>query len=147
MMKKTFKKIALFAVGAMLAGCSSILNPYSENFQCPLMEEGKCVSVHTAYQESKESKVNITLEEKSTSKALRSSALEESYYDELFSKLTRLLKDPQTPLLVPPKVVRVMILPYQDVTGKEFYSARYVYIILEDPKWIIQNSEAFQTNE
>ena len=36
----------------LLCGCSTVLNPYQSSFNCPETENGKCVSVQTAYRES-----------------------------------------------------------------------------------------------
>ncbi|MEM3580389.1 MAG: TraV family lipoprotein [Candidatus Bathyarchaeia archaeon] len=127
------------AISVFTFGCASVMNPYSEKFTCPQMEEGKCVSIGQAYQESVTGKP-ITLEEQKKEKPQSEySPVEEVYRDALFTKLSQLLKEPRTPLLAPPKIVRVMILPYQDATGKEFYSARYVYVLVEEPQWILQN--------
>jgi len=32
-----------------------------------------------------------------------------------------------------------MMLPYQGDSGKELYSARYIYLMVDEPKWILQN--------
>lgn len=133
-------KLLLLAVSTITFSCASVMNPYSENFTCPIMENGKCVSIQHAYQESVTGKP-ITLEEQKPKKDQlpEYSPVEDAYKDALFTKLSQLLKDPKTPLIAPPKIVRVMILPYQDTTGKEFYSARYVYTIVDEPQWILQN--------
>lgn len=142
-------KLLLLAVSTITFGCASVMNPYSENFTCPIMENGKCVSIQHAYQESVTGKP-ITLEEQKSKKEqtqMEYSPVEEAYKDALFTKLSQLLKDPKTPLIAPPKVVRVMILPYQDATGKEFYSARYIYTIVDEPQWILQNIKSLPVEE
>lgn len=141
-------KFLLAVVSTITFGCASVMNPYSENFSCPLMENGKCVSIQHAYQESVTGKP-ITLEEQKPKKEQLSeySPVEDAYKDALFTKLSQLLKDPKTPLIAPPKIVRVMILPYQDTTGKEFYSARYVYTLVDEPQWILQNLKSLPLEE
>lgn len=140
-------KLLLILISVVVFGCASAMNPYSENFTCPIMEHGKCVPIQQAYQESVTGKP-ITLEEQKKEKPQPEySPVEDVYRDALFTKLSQLLKEPRTPLLAPPKVVRVMILPYQDTTGKEFYSARYVYTLVEEPQWILQNLKSLPLEE
>ena len=97
-------------------------------------------------QESQESKeFNLAREafsdqKKSVSRdELLLSPAERHYVESLYDVLTKLLKDPQAPVIMPPKIVRVLILPYQNQDGKHLYSARYVYVLVEDPKWILHN--------
>lgn len=138
--KKILKAISTFVVTALLAGCASTLNPYSGEFECPQMEKGKCVGIPTAYKEAV-SGGTLTLEEKGKEKQTDFSyiGIEAEYRGALFQRLAKLLKEPKTPLLAPPKVVRVMVMPYQSSDSKEFYSARYVYVLIDDPQWILQN--------
>ena len=146
-MRKTLKFCILVILFSALGGCASVINPYSEEFTCPIMESGKCVPIPVAYQESLQQQNlpkdhKITLEEKQTvshGAFTEYSPIEEAYRDALFEKLTKLLKDPKTPIIAPPKVVRVLILPYQKEGGKDLYSARYIYMIIDDPRWILDN--------
>lgn len=145
------KKYLIFLVCLLLMGaygCASVVNPYSESFTCPLMEEGKCVPIKEAYNESLKG-YTLKLEETKDAKNLTKEydPVQESYRTALFDKLTKLLRDPKTPILAPPKIVRVMILPYQDSQGKEFYSTRYIYLVVEDPQWILQNINTLPSEE
>jgi conjugal transfer pilus assembly protein TraV len=112
------------------------------------MEEGKCVPIKEAYNESLKG-YTLKLEETKDTKNLAKEydPVQESYRTALFDKLTKLLRDPKTPILAPPKIVRVMILPYQDSQGKEFYSTRYIYLVVEDPQWILQNINTLPSEE
>lgn len=58
------------------------------------------------------------------------------YRSALYDKFNGLLKEPQTPIVAPPKVMRVLLLPY---TGQEneFYMLRYVYFFVDKPRWIL----------
>ena len=58
------------------------------------------------------------------------------YRSALYDKFSGLLKEPQTPVVAPPKVMRVLLLPY---TGQEneFYMLRYVYFFVDKPRWIL----------
>lgn len=61
------------------------------------------------------------------------------YRSALYDKFSGLLKEPQTPVVAPPKVMRVLLLPY---TGQEneFYMLRYVYFFVDKPRWILGDS-------
>ena len=67
------------------------------------------------------------------------SPAERQYVESLYDVLTKLLKDPRTPVIMPPKIVRVLILPYEGNGGKNLYSARYIYVIVEDARWVLHN--------
>ena len=132
-----------------LTACAGTLNPYQGEFECPQAEKGKCVSIQQAYQESL-----ISFDDKKTPDKRKAkeqedfyNPVESKYTTELFGRLSSLLKEPKSPIVVPPKVVRVMILPYQNGEGKEFYSARYVYILVEEPRWILQNLKTLPPEE
>lgn len=142
---KLFFFLTAFLTG--LAGCAgNAVNPYNPEFSCPQAEKGKCVGIPQAYADSlKQEKEEIenyypSLEEKPSvkSKALQS---EEKYIyaDALFKKLTKILKDPETPMLTVPHVVRVLILPYRSKDGKTLYFSRYVYVITDEPRWVLEN--------
>jgi conjugal transfer pilus assembly protein TraV len=61
------------------------------------------------------------------------------YRSALYDRFSGLLKEPQTPVVAPPKVMRVLLLPY---TGQdnEFYMLRYVYFFVDKPRWILGDS-------
>lgn len=61
------------------------------------------------------------------------------YRSALFEKFNGLLKEPVTPVVAPPKAMRVLLLPY---TGQEneFYMLRYVYFFVDEPRWILGDS-------
>ena len=61
------------------------------------------------------------------------------YRSALFNKFSGLLNEPKTPIVAPPKVMRVLLLPY---TGQEneFYMLRYVYFFVDKPRWILGDS-------
>lgn len=146
-MKKRKKIISSLLLGTALFfyGCASAVSPYKGEFECPQKENGKCVGIPQAYVESLKESENATLtdyyptlEEK---KVLNQEIPEEQkiYADALFNKLTKVLKDPETPFLVSPQVVRILILPYKDDGGKTLFFSRYVYVITDEPRWVFDN--------
>jgi len=61
---------------------------------------------------------------------------ESIYKREVNKKLSEMLKEPNTPLLAPPKVMRICILPYRG-DQNELYMMRYVYLLVDEPKWVV----------
>ncbi|TAK09828.1 MAG: type IV conjugative transfer system protein TraV [Candidatus Manganitrophaceae bacterium] len=127
----------------MLTGCA-VFNPYNDDFTCPKTFNGKCVSPKQAYRESLE---NTPGEDQEAIKPLKDlkedlnlkgSAIEATYQNALFEKLTALLKEPATPMIAPPQIVRVLILPYKG-EGAKLFMPRYVYLIIDEPKWVLGN--------
>ncbi len=150
----------LIAIGVLsMSGCA-LLNPYESSFSCPESSKGKCVSVHTAYSESasgtlpvKETQVDHATEECGSEsmtpgpcidgkkEATQNPAAKEigtynRYRTALFDKFSGLLKEPVSPVVAPPKTMRVLLLPY---TGQdnEFYMLRYVYFFVDEPRWLL----------
>nr|WP_246559219.1 TraV family lipoprotein [Geoanaerobacter pelophilus] len=142
-----------------MSGCA-LFNPYESSFSCPESYNGKCVSVQTAYSESAGGslKTKATPEsnpaeecasENSAAGAcpdgkkdmpLNPASQENGTYNRyrtaLFDKFSGLLKEPVTPVVAPPKTMRVLMLPY---TGQdnEFYMLRYVYFFVDEPRWLL----------
>lgn len=154
-------KKALIAIGMFtMSGCA-LLNPYESSFSCPETSKGKCVSVQTAYSESatgKRSEISADHREENCSHEnayagscddgekevkLNVASKEDSTYNHyrtaLFDKFSGLLKEPVTPVVAPPKTMRVLLLPY---TGQdnEFYMLRYVYFFVDEPRWLLGDS-------
>ena len=155
-MKKTLIAITML----LLSGCA-LLNPYESSFSCPKTADGKCVSVQTAYQESRNPAVvkpaetaikrkdEECQEENNSDSACSDGAKEvglhaasredrsyHRYRSALLDTFTGLLKEPVTPVVAPPKTMRVLLLPY---TGQdnEFYMLRYVYFFIDEPRWLL----------
>lgn len=154
-MKKTLSATGI----VLLSGCA-LLNPYESSFSCPETSNGKCVSVQTAYKESATPVVSKSPETATDRKdetcrgenladgactdgkmdaALNSTSLENRYRTALFDKFSGLLKEPVTPIVAPPKTMRVLILPY---TGQdnELNMLRYVYFFVDDSRWLLGDS-------
>jgi conjugal transfer pilus assembly protein TraV len=50
--------------------------------------------------------------------------------------LAELLDAPEKPMLEPPKIMRVLMLPYKG-EGDELFMTRFVYLKLKDSQWIL----------
>ncbi|MDD2732624.1 MAG: type IV conjugative transfer system lipoprotein TraV [Desulfuromonadaceae bacterium] len=152
-------KKALIAIAMLIMSGCALLNPYEGSFSCPETSNGKCVSVQTAYSESatgpgkdevhKNEQINsdnVTVNsstDKEKESLLNPASTEYSsfnrYRTALFDKFSGLLKEPVTPVVAPPKTMRVLLLPY---TGQdnEFYMLRYVYFFVDEPRWLLGDS-------
>lgn len=133
----------LLTVSFILFGCGAAFNPYESQFECPQAEKGKCVGIPEAYKESLNSTVNGTYNVYEEIYGKRGEMLltptEERYVESLYQKLTDLLKEPNTPVVMPPKVVRVLVLPYSEESNKALYSSRYIFVLVDEPKWLLHN--------
>lgn len=157
--------LAVLAAGPVLTGCSALVSPYSTTFQCPDSDKGKCVSVKTAYDESlepnplmkkqvceeceekektkdsdketpDEKKMETQPSDKTQGDAPAPDSAKYDYQDALYKKLTSIIDQPETPLVIPPDVMRVLIPSYTGADN-EWFSARYVYFFVTEPKWAV----------
>lgn len=135
-------RIALMVVAvASLYGCGA-MTPYESSFQCPAVKDGKCVTMQEAYEESKKAvKDTKKDEEEGEEKGNKNESAiptgRDDYRESLYRELSGLLKDPVTPVINPPKVVRALILPYPD--SETLFMPRYVYIMVDKPVWVLDD--------
>lgn len=111
----------------LLTGCGSVLNPYHEDFNCQARDAaGHCVDTPTAYAEAIAVHTPTAVERGITEKQIDEARL---------GKLAQLLKEPETPMIVPPKVLRVLILPYKG--EGDLFMARYAYLQVDSARWVL----------
>jgi conjugal transfer pilus assembly protein TraV len=118
-----------------MTGCatSSVLNPFESGFKCNATSVGECIPLNEAYEaalivDSKKEKSGTNESDDADSKGL--------YKKALYKEVTSLLEKPKTPLVIPPKTVRVLILPYKDSKGV-LYMQRYLYFFASEPEWVL----------
>lgn len=70
----------------------------------------------------------------------------EEYQGALYRRLAGLVKDPRTPLVAPPEVLRVWLLPYEG-EGGELFMERYVYVMVQKPRWVLGTYLTVQEGE
>lgn len=141
----------LIIFSLFLSGC--FLNPYQSDFTCPHMENGKCVSVQSAYDESietsKKKKADMSLQDElddisksGKAKTIKVSSTTVSNYQEaLYTKIAGLLNEPVTPMVAPPQVMRVMVFPYKG-DGKKLFMPRYVFMFIDEAQWVLDEKAA-----
>ena len=156
------RPIIMLAVSICLASCS-IVNPYENNFSCPDTFHGKCISVTGAYNQAlREKPEELSRQEgintciggnckgaddnlaSTPSGKLPVTAIAagdknyNAYKDSLYRRLDNLLQEPQTPVVAPPKVMRIRFLPYKGQDG-ELVMTHDVFFFADEPKWILGN--------
>ena len=55
---------------------------------------------------------------------------------ERYRAISDLLAAPETPLLNPPKILRVLLLPYRG-EANELFMSRYAYLEIEPAEWVL----------
>jgi len=90
------------------------------------------LKIHIALpvQPQKQTSQEITVEQAESSETM--------YQRAVNKKLATMLKAPNTPLIAPPQVMRVLVLPYKGDMN-ELYMMRYIYLLIDDPKWVVGN--------
>lgn len=61
-----------------------------------------------------------------------------TYRNALMGRLSGMIKQPQTPVVAPPKVMRVLMLPYK-TEDNMLNTMRYVYFFADEPKFVLDN--------
>ena len=135
--------VAALVLTALVSGCA-ILNPYYEDFDCRRGEgSGQCVDVPTAYATAKanEPLANLPAAPAGVDPAAWAAQAEASdgkkaYQEGLYQQMAALAKAPKTPLMIPPKVMRVLVLGYEGKDG-ELYMPNYFFVKVDDAKWVM----------
>ena len=114
----------------VVAGCAPVknaVNPYEENFRCRAKDsEGQCVDTPTAYRQAR-------VPDPATE---TTSAVQDEAQGERYRAISELLEAPETPLLNPPKILRVLLLPYRG-EANELFMSRYAYLEIEPAEWVL----------
>ena len=123
--------LACLTVLALVSGCAGVkdaVNPYEENFRCKAKDsDGKCLDTPTAYKEAR-------LPEGQRNENSNASQVEAQ--NRRYKALTDLLEAPETPVLNPPKILRVLLLPYKG-ENNELFMTRYAYLEIEPSQWVL----------
>ncbi|MEM3265252.1 MAG: TraV family lipoprotein [Thermoplasmata archaeon] len=139
-MKKTkyiFLSMVLLTLTFMTTSCTSVLNPYHSSFQCPLskLDEGKCESIPSAYHDALNSNnTSFNLLTMTNFSNNNNTPLRQQYQNSLYNKAVHLMNKPKTPIVVPPKVIRIYFMPYE--SNGQLFMGQYTYIFVGKPRWI-----------
>ncbi|MBM9514858.1 TraV family lipoprotein [Desulfogranum marinum] len=130
-----FKQLITMLTLLSLSACAPLekaVNPYEEDFKCRASDEtGKCIDTPSAYKEARYPVIEEPLQsEVPTPGGDRS--------NQRYQMVAGLLEEPQKPILQPPKILRVLLLPYEG-EGDELFMTRYVYLKVEESDWILSD--------
>lgn len=124
--------LACLTVLALVSGCAGVkdaVNPYEENFRCKAKDsDGKCLDTPTAYKEARLPDGQVSVATPNTSQV--------EAQNSRYKALTDLLEAPETPVLNPPKILRVLLLPYKG-ENNELFMTRYAYLEIEPSQWVL----------
>jgi conjugal transfer pilus assembly protein TraV len=135
----------------LLSGCGGVgrvVNPYEEDFKCRTRDDaGKCISTPSAYKEARfpdadnASATNCTDANGDTAPCPpatpdASNIHQLTAQNSRYKTLTALLAEPEKPMLEPPKIMRVLMLPYKG-ENDELFMTRYVYLKLKESEWVL----------
>ena len=126
-MKTIYVGLLILTVVAGCAPVKNAVNPYEENFRCRARDsEGQCVDTPTAYRQAR-------VPDPATG---TTSAVQDEAQGERYRAISDLLAAPETPLLNPPKILRVLLLPYRG-EANELFMSRYAYLEIEPAEWVL----------
>lgn len=131
-MKRCKIFVLLTMAAILLSACGTMkdaINPYNENFKCRAPEDdGECIDTPTAYKKARYPEI--------VSDEYPVNGLQQEIQDNRYKVLAELLQEPKKPMLQPPKILRVLLLPYKG-ENEELFMTRYIYVKIEDSKWIL----------
>ncbi len=118
----------------LLTACGPLqetVNPYNEDFKCRARDDaGECIDTPTAYKKARYP------EPAPGDEVEPATGITQEIQDNRYRLVAGLLKEEKKPLLQQPKILRVLLLPYKGAGG-ELFMSRYVYVKIEDSKWIL----------
>ena len=128
-MKRIFSCLLVLALASGCARVKNAVNPYEEDFKCRAKDsEGKCVDTPSAYKEARYPD-NQTADNSAN-------ALQLEAQNSRYKTLAGLLEAPETPVLDPPRILRVLLLPYKG-EHNELFMTRYAYLEIEPAQWVL----------
>ena len=157
----------LAALAALLLGGCAALDPYDNQVYCRATDQpGRCMDVIEAYRQAViDGYKRHPTEEPDPAPPAADAAVpapnpqfnptdptaptlpaaagtlspREAYLRARDARLAELLEDPVTPVLAPPKLLRVLILPYTTRQNgvEELHMARYTYIKVEESRFVL----------
>lgn len=129
-----FKSVLTVLILLGLSACAPLekaVNPYEEDFKCRASDEtGKCIDTPSAYKEARHPNIDPI------QPGMPNPNLSEE--DQRYQMVAGLLEAPKKPILQPPKIMRVLLLPYEG-EGEELFMTRYVYLKVEESDWILSD--------
>ncbi len=156
-MKSFITSIFLLLAIFSLSGCGKIMNPYDEEFACPGGDYGDCSSVDEAYDKSINSSEDfspmVKIQPQDKGNDFFNDSMSENtkgtiydYQLERLKELKGLITEEETPMLIPAKQMRLLVLGYED-TSNIYFGHRFIYFVAEKERWsLAANRIQFRDN-
>ena len=132
---KHYKGLLLMAMASILfAACAPLqnaINPYEEDFKCKAKDDtGECIDTLTAYKKARYPNLEPDNESEPANDLIH------EVQNNRYRILAGLLQEEKKPMLQPPKILRVLMLPYKG-ENEELFMSRYIYVKIKDSQWIL----------
>lgn len=144
-MSSRIKAIILVPSMFAMSACASVFSSYESDFSCKNSDFGNCESPMQAYNRAIGAHTDpaaqvVTPDGEHDHHHAEKQTDFEGYQNAVYGEVAELVKEPDTPILVAPKTVRTLVMPYSDPNKSDrLYMPRYVYSILEDSKFVLGN--------
>lgn len=144
-----FPKLSLLAASVLLTGCS-MLAPYKEDFMCEETDFfGQCIGVQEAYKDAvkdaamggyeeglSEGREDSGQSDRASGSDRSLNAVRDAYKESEYREMKKLIDQPVTPLVKPPKVIRTLIASY--TSGNDtLFSPRYIWYFVNPGTFVI----------
>lgn len=142
--------VAIVLLG-MLGGCS-LFFPYESDFSCNKKDNyGKCMSMQDSYDEAvtgveTQPHMKPASEQDDDEKDMKKAEMKPAapsagygdYVDNMYLSMSRQLRQPISPRVTQPKVIRALVLAYpKDGDNAVLLDARYVHLIVDQPRFVM----------
>ena len=139
MIMRNFIPYLIIFVGLSISSGCAIFNPYEEEFGCPGGDYGKCEKVKDAYDDpfvEEQEKFSPMVKTSKPHVNIESDGPVYDYQKQLYAEMQGIIGKAETPMLTPPKQMRLLVLDYVD-NDKVLYGYRYIYFVAEQERWIL----------
>ncbi len=151
-------RLALLLIVLLASGCAGVLDPYDSKLNCPDPDFGVCTDVETAWKESFKDRQELKRQARiraakqhhkkcpdgdcSQPKSRTGNESQNPkdiniYFTSWLKETTKLLEQPQTPVIKPPRVLYGLIFPYDGGHGDVLFMSQRVFIIAEPPRFVL----------
>lgn len=127
-----------------LSACASTFSSYDSNFSCKNRDHGGCEHPMTAYKKALTEKADAGEDGQgsvvaSPLKDGSTAGSYQGYKGAVYAELQALVEAPDTPLIVPAKTVRTLILPHTGSGAKSqrLYMSRFIFTVLEEARFVL----------
>ena len=133
-------------VAALLYACTGCaLTPYEASFQCPLSSDfGHCTDVGGAYDAAVAGARSLP-PPRDIKRAVHRSrrtpvpvGIPDIAPHARYAQLASAIDTPPSPLLTPPKVLRTLVVSYQD-TDRTLFQPRYMFYLATESEFVLGN--------